>query len=190
MSRDRWARSPETSQNRSERDSNPRYRLTRYTAFPDRGSGVLGGALGGTPYSDSKRSVHHKAGDGTRVGSALGLDFGLSRRRWSATDMASGSRRPCAETRLEGSRAVHSACIVVSTTLTGGGVSRYSSALVALRREFVSTASVRRRPSSVTAEPNPLTRHPLIRKCRPTATPLQIQLGWHPALRTSPAGRR
>jgi hypothetical protein len=36
---------------RSERDSNPRYRLTRYTASPDRPSGVQARALGGSAYS-------------------------------------------------------------------------------------------------------------------------------------------
>ena len=43
------------SETRSERDSNPRYRLTRYTAFPGLGTGVHGRAHEGTAYSESQR---------------------------------------------------------------------------------------------------------------------------------------
>jgi hypothetical protein len=59
--------------------------VTRYTAFPDRPSGVQGGAPASTPYSDPQGCGHHKAGEGTRVGSALGLDFLAERAGWSAT---------------------------------------------------------------------------------------------------------
>jgi hypothetical protein len=58
---------------RSERDSNPRYRLTRYTAFPDRPSGVQAWALAGTAYSEFHSRGRHRAGVGTRVGTLLGL---------------------------------------------------------------------------------------------------------------------
>jgi hypothetical protein len=57
----------------------PSIRVTPDTAFPDRPSGVQGGAPTGTPYSDSRRLGHHKAGEGTLVGSALGLEFRAER---------------------------------------------------------------------------------------------------------------
>ena len=50
----------------------PSWRVSPPTALPDRPSGVQGGALMGTAYSNSQRLGHHKAGEGTRVGSALG----------------------------------------------------------------------------------------------------------------------
>jgi hypothetical protein len=65
----------------------PSWRVTPPTAFPDRPSGVQGGALTGTAYSNSQRLGHHKAGEGTRVGSALGLGSG-------ALGMSSGHAEP------------------------------------------------------------------------------------------------
>jgi hypothetical protein len=50
-----------------------------HTVLPDRPSGVQGGAPTGTPYSDSQRLGQYKAGEGTRVGSALGLNFRAGR---------------------------------------------------------------------------------------------------------------
>jgi hypothetical protein len=70
---------------RSERDSNPRYRLTRSTAFPGPGSPVQGGAPAGIAYSNSHRKGHSEAGEGTRVGTPLGLVGELRGGRWSAT---------------------------------------------------------------------------------------------------------
>src|ERR1700687_805594 len=74
----------------------PSWRVTPPTAFPDCPSGVQGGAPTGTPYSDSKRLVHHKAGEGTRVGSALGLDFRAAREGWSATATSGDMTLVCA----------------------------------------------------------------------------------------------
>jgi hypothetical protein len=54
----------------------PSMGVSTHTAFPDRPSEVQGGAPTGTPYSNSQRLGHHKAGEGTRVGSALGLGSG------------------------------------------------------------------------------------------------------------------
>src|SRR4029077_7275542 len=51
----------------------PSIRVTPDTAFPGRPNGVQGRAPTGTRYSNSRRQGHHKAGEGTRVGSALGL---------------------------------------------------------------------------------------------------------------------
>ncbi len=62
----------------------PSWRVSPPTEFPDRRSGVQGEAPTGTPYSDSKRLGHHEAGEGTRVGSALGLDFPAEWAGWSA----------------------------------------------------------------------------------------------------------
>ena len=43
-----------------------------FASYQQAVSGVQGGALMGTAYSNSQRLGHHKAGEGTRVGSALG----------------------------------------------------------------------------------------------------------------------
>jgi hypothetical protein len=63
----------------SERDSNPRCRLTRYTAFPGLGREVQARAQAGTPYSDFSSCGHHEAGEGTPVGTPLGLDLRAQR---------------------------------------------------------------------------------------------------------------
>ena len=75
-----------TKETRSERDSNPRYRLTRYTAFPGLGRGVPGGASAGTAYTDFSSRGHHEASEGTLVGPGLTGTAGLRR---SATAMPS-----------------------------------------------------------------------------------------------------
>jgi hypothetical protein len=81
---------------RSERDSNPRYRLTRYTAFPGLGMGVQGGAPAGTAYSDFSSRGHHGAGEGTRVGTPLGLELRISGRPLSATATSGDKTLACA----------------------------------------------------------------------------------------------
>jgi hypothetical protein len=47
--------------------------------FPDLGTGVQGGAPAGTAYSDFSSRGHHEAGEGTRVGTLLGLDLRAQR---------------------------------------------------------------------------------------------------------------
>ena len=69
----------------------PSWRASPPTAYPNRPSGVQSEAPTGTLYSDSQRRGHHEAGEGTRVGTPLGLDLRLNGRRLRARS-TSGDR--------------------------------------------------------------------------------------------------